>query len=124
MTAHSHYSSEVEDGIYQKNFTVVNNGSMDYVEVDDSRTVENEVVNWVQGNLEDGHNELTCNYITVMKDGTTVIRRFDVTNKRWMGVPWVIDTEEGKEEIPGVPLLSVFRQVNDGLFKECLFDHR
>ena len=97
MTAHSHYSSEVEDGIYQKNFTVVNNGSMDYVEVDDSRTVENEVVNWVQGNLEDGHYELTCNYITVMKDGTTVIRRFDVTNKRWMGVPWVIDTEEGKE---------------------------
>ena len=97
MTAHSHYSSEVEDGIYQKNFTVVNNGSMDYVEVDDSRTVENEVVNWVQGNLEDGHYELTCNYITVMKDGTTVIRRFDVTNKRWMGIPWVIDTEEGKE---------------------------
>ena len=97
MTAHSHYSSEVEDGIYQKNFTVVNNGSMDYVEVDDSRTVENEVVNWVQGNLEDGHYELTCNYITVMKDGTTVIRRFDVTNKRWMGVPWVIDTEEEKE---------------------------
>lgn len=97
MTAHSHYSSEVEDGIFQDNFTVVNNGSMDYVEVDDSKTVENEVVNWVQGNLEDRHYELTCNFITVMEDGTTVIRRFDVTNKRWMGIPWVIDTEEGKE---------------------------
>lgn len=31
MTAHSHYSNEAESGIYQDNFTVVNNGSMDYV---------------------------------------------------------------------------------------------
>ena len=97
MTAHSHYSSEVETGIYQKDFTVVNNGSMDYVELDDSNTIENEVLNWVQGNMEDKHYELTCNYITVMEDGTTVIRRFDVTNKRWMGIPWEINTEEGKE---------------------------
>lgn len=33
MTAHSHYSNEAESGIYQGNFTVVNNGSMDYVEI-------------------------------------------------------------------------------------------
>ncbi len=97
MTAHSHYGSEVEDGIYQDNFTVVNNGSMDYLEVDDSRTIENEVLNWVQGNMEDRHYELTCNFISVMEDGSTVIRRFDVTNERWMGIPWVINTEEGKE---------------------------
>lgn len=97
MTAHSHYSAEVETGIYQKNFTVVNNGSMDYVEVDSTNGIENEVVNWVQGNLEDKRNELTCNYVTVQEDGTTIIRRFDVTNKRWMGIPWVIDTSAGKE---------------------------
>ncbi|MGI6737546.1 MAG: LamG-like jellyroll fold domain-containing protein [Anaerovoracaceae bacterium] len=97
MTAHSHYGAEEETGIYQKNFTVVNNGSMDYLEVSSDGFLENSVLNWIQGDLENKHNELTCNYITVQKDGTTVIRRFDVTNQRWMGMPWVIDTKAGRD---------------------------
>lgn len=98
MTAHSHYSNEAESGIWQGNFTVVNNGSMDYVELPAS--IE-PVLPAAQGKLnEDGqreHLELTCNYISVLEDGTTVIRRFDVTNQRWMGMPWIIETQKGKD---------------------------
>ena len=94
-TAHSHYSAEVETGIYQKDFTVYNNGSMDYLEWSGSNSLEGSV-SWIQGNLADKHYELTCNFITVQKDGSVVIRRFDVTNKRWMGKPWIVEPAKGK----------------------------
>lgn len=97
MTAHSHYSNEAESGIYQGNFTVVNNGSMDYVEI--PAGFENAAVD-VQGKYQDGtkiENERTCNFISVLEDGTTVIRRYDATNQRWMGMPWIIETQKGKE---------------------------
>ena len=97
MTAHSHYSNEAESGIYQGNFTVVNNGSMDYVEI--PAGFENAAVD-VQGKYQDRtkiENERTCNFISVLEDGTTVIRRYDATNQRWMGMPWIIETQKGKE---------------------------
>lgn len=33
----------------------------------------------------------------MLEDGTTVIRRYDATNQRWMGMPWIIETQKGKE---------------------------
>ena len=97
MTAHSHYSNEAESGIYQDNFTVVNNGSMDYVEIPGG--FENAAVD-VQGKYENGEkveNERTCNFISVLEDGTTIIRRYDATNQRWMGMPWIIETQKGED---------------------------
>ena len=97
MTAHSHYSNEAENGIYQGNFTVVNNGSMDYVELPSSLEP---VLPHAQGKFENGElveYERTCNFISVLEDGTTVIRRYDATNQRWMGMPWIIETAQGKD---------------------------
>lgn len=97
MTAHSHYSNEAENGIYQGDFTVVNNGSMDYVELPSSLEP---VLPHAQGKFENGElveYERTCNFISVLEDGTTVIRRYDATNRRWMGMPWIIETAQGKD---------------------------
>ena len=97
MTAHSHYSNEAENGIYQGDFTVVNNGSMDYVELPSSLEP---VLPHAQGKFEDGtlvEYERTCSFISVLEDGNTVIRRYDATNQRWMGMPWIIGTAQGKE---------------------------
>lgn len=96
LAAHTHFSTESTDAVWQGNFTVMNNGSMDYVEFNKD-AIENEVCNWVQGSMEDGHNELTCNFITILADGRTVVRRFDVTNQRWIGLPWIVDTTDGDE---------------------------
>lgn len=97
FTAHSHYSNEAENGIYQDDFTVVNNGSMDYVELPSSLEP---VLPPAQGKYEGDQlveYERTCNFVSVLEDGTTVIRRFDATNERWMGMPWVIETQEGTD---------------------------
>lgn len=98
FTAHSHYSNEAENGIYQDQFTVVNNGSMDYVELPGS--IE-PVLPPAQGRYEGGdavaEYERTCNFVSILEDGTTVIRRFDATNSRWMGIPWVIETQDGAD---------------------------
>ncbi|WP_162607574.1 LamG-like jellyroll fold domain-containing protein [Lachnoclostridium sp. An181] len=94
FSAHTHFPVEEESAIYQKNFTVVENGSMNYIYKD----VPGDFIEG--GYLDTGNLEIpekTCNFISVLEDGTTVIRRFDVSNERWIGMPWIIDTTNGKE---------------------------
>lgn len=94
FSAHTHFPVEEESAIYQKNFTVVENGSMNYIYKD----VPGDFIEG--GYLDTGNSEIpekTCNFISVLEDGTTVIRRFDVSNERWIGMPWIVDTTNGKE---------------------------
>lgn len=41
-------------------------------------------------------NEHTCIFFSILKDGTMVIRRFDVTRRQWIGMPWTVKPAEGK----------------------------
>lgn len=94
FSAHTHFPVEEETSIYQKNFTFVENGSMNYIYKD----VPGDFIEG--GYLKTGNADIpekTCNFISVLEDGRTVIRRFDVTNERWIGMPWVVDTTNGKE---------------------------
>lgn len=97
-SAHTHFLVQPETSIYQKDFTFFENGAMSYPYQD------------VPGDfLEGGYfpttgdttqanrtPERTCNFFTVLKDGTVVIRRFDVSRRRWIGMPWTVKPSEGK----------------------------
>ena len=94
-SAHTHFSVEPETSIYQKDFTFFENGSMNYIYQD----VPSDFLGggYFGGNQGTGEiSEKTCNFISVLEDGSTVIRRFDVTHERWIGMPWVVDTTQGK----------------------------
>ncbi|MEG0528025.1 MAG: LamG-like jellyroll fold domain-containing protein [Longicatena sp.] len=96
FSAHTHFSVEQETSIYQNNFTFVENGSMNYMYLDTPADfVEGGYFNSNTGNKDT--TERTCNFISILEDGSTVIRRFDVSNQRWIGMPWVIETAKGKE---------------------------
>lgn len=98
-SAHTHFSVEPETSIYQDNFTFYENGSISYIYQD----VPSDFLGG--GYFDDGQGtrdevsmqESTCNFISILEDGSTVIRRFDVTHQRWIGMPWVIDTTQGKD---------------------------
>ncbi len=95
-SAHTHFSVEPETSIYQKDFTYYENGSMNYIYQDvPADFLGGGYFNDGQGSEE--MKEKTCNFISVLEDGSTVIRRFDVTHERWIGMPWVIDTTQGKD---------------------------
>ncbi|MFB6610583.1 LamG-like jellyroll fold domain-containing protein [Agromyces sp. NPDC056379] len=97
-SAHTHFSSNPETSIYQKDFTVYENASMNYIYQDvPSDFVGGGYFGGNQGDAEGGVPQKSANFISVLTDGTTVIRRFDVTHQRWMGMPWVIDTTKGKD---------------------------
>lgn len=96
FSAHTHFPVEQETSIYQNNFTFVENGSMNYIYLDSpSDFAEGGYFNSNTGNKDT--TERSCNFISILEDGSTVIRRFDVTNQRWIGMPWVVDTKDGKE---------------------------
>lgn len=98
-SAHTHFSVEPETSIYQKDFTFFENDSMNYI-YQDGPCIDSGYFNGGQGDRTEGSNttyEATCNFISVLEDGSTVIRRFDMTHNRWIGMPWVIDTTQGKE---------------------------
>lgn len=96
-SAHTHFSVEPETSIYQKDFTFFENGSMNYIYQDvPGNFLGGGYFDGDQGDPEAGLNECTCNFISVLEDGSTVIRRFDATHQRWIGMPWVVDTTQGK----------------------------
>lgn len=93
-SAHTHFSVEPETSIYQKDFTFYENGSMNYIYQDvPGDFLGGGYFDGDQGSR--GENEKTCNFVSILEDGSTVIRRFDVTHERWIGMPWVIDTTQG-----------------------------
>lgn len=94
-SGHTHFSMGGEFGIYQDNFTFYENQSMNYMYEDAASNFVENGYGINTGNMESY--ALACNFISVLEDGTTVIRRYDVSNNRWMGMPWVIDTKQGKE---------------------------
>jgi len=94
FSAHTHYPIEEETSIYQSDVTYIENGSMNYI----YKPVPQD---FIEGGYIDSGNleipEKTCNFISVLEDGRTVVRRFDVSNQRWIGMPWVVDTSNGKD---------------------------
>ncbi|MGQ7312627.1 LamG-like jellyroll fold domain-containing protein [Microbacterium arabinogalactanolyticum] len=96
-SAHTHFSSNPETSIFQKDFTVYENASMNYIYQDvPGDFVGGGYFGGNQGDAAKGTPQKSANFVTVLKDGSTVIRRFDVTHQRWLGMPWVIDTTKGK----------------------------
>lgn len=94
FSAHTHYPVEEETSIYQSDVTYVENGSMNYI----YKPVPQDFIEG--GYVDSGNSEIpekTCNFISVLEDGRTVIRRFDVSNQRWIGMPWVVDTSKGRD---------------------------
>lgn len=97
-SAHSHFSSNPETSIYQKDFTVYENASMNYIyQSVPGDFIGGEYFGGNQGDAAAGVSQKSANFVTVLEDGDTVIRRFDVTHQRWLGMPWVIDTSKGKD---------------------------
>ena len=97
-SAHSHFSSNPETSIYQKDFTVYENASMNYIyQSVPGDFIGGEYFGGNQGDAAAGISQKSANFVTVLEDGDTVIRRFDVTHQRWLGMPWVIDTSKGKD---------------------------
>lgn len=96
-SAHTHFSSNPETSIYQKDFTVYENASMNYIYQDvPGDFIGGGYFGGNQGDAKNGTPQKSANFITVLEDGETVIRRFDVTHQRWIGMPWVVDTTQGK----------------------------
>ena len=96
-SAHTHFSSNPETSIYQKDFTVYENASMNYIYQDvPGDFIGGGYFDGNQGDAAKGVPQKSANFVTVLDDGSTVIRRFDVTHKRWLGMPWVVDTTKGK----------------------------
>ncbi|WP_325092301.1 LamG domain-containing protein, partial [Leucobacter sp. M11] len=95
-SAHTHFSSNPETSIYQKDFTVYENASMNYIYQDvPGDFLGGGYFEGNQGDPEAGVSQKSANFITVLDSGETVIRRFDVTHQRWMGMPWVVNTPAG-----------------------------
>ncbi|SJN10184.1 Purple acid phosphatase/fibronectin domain protein [Leucobacter sp. 7(1)] len=95
-SAHTHFSSNPETSIFQKDFTVYENASMNYIYQDvPSDFIGGGYFEGNQGDAERGTPQKSANFITVLESGETVIRRFDVTHQRWMGMPWVVDARDG-----------------------------
>lgn len=95
-SAHTHFSSNPETSIFQKDFTVYENASMNYIYQDvPGDFVGGGYFGGNQGDAASGVPQKSANFVSVLADGTTVIRRFDVTHQRWIGMPWVIDTAKG-----------------------------
>lgn len=83
-SAHTHFSVEPETSIYQKDFTFFENGSMNYI-YQDGPCIDSGYFNGGQGDRTEGSltpYEATCNFISVLEDGSTVIRRYDMTHNR------------------------------------------
>ncbi|WP_235562514.1 LamG domain-containing protein [Microbacterium sp. Root1433D1] len=96
-SAHTHFSSNPETSIFQKDFTVYENASMNYIYQDvPADFIGGGYFGGNQGDAAAGVPQKSANFVSVLTDGRTVIRRFDVTHQRWIGMPWVIDTTEGK----------------------------
>ena len=96
-SAHTHFSSNPETSIFQKDFTVYENASMNYIYQDvPSDFVGGGYFGGNQGDAAAGVPQKSANFVSVLADGSTVIRRFDVTHQRWIGMPWVVDTTKGK----------------------------
>ena len=97
-SAHTHFSSNPETSIFQKDFTVYENASMNYIYQDvPGDFIGGGYFDGNQGDAKNGTPTKSANFVTVLKDGQTVIRRYDVTQNRWMGMPWVVDTTKGKD---------------------------
>jgi LPXTG-motif cell wall-anchored protein len=96
-SAHTHFSSNPETSIFQKDFTVYENASMNYIYQDvPSDFIGGGYFGGNQGDAAAGVPQKSANFVSVLADGSTVIRRFDVTHQRWIGMPWVVDTTKGK----------------------------
>lgn len=96
-SAHTHFSSNPETSIFQKDFTVYENASMNYIYQDvPGDFIGGGYFGGNQGDAANGVPQKSANFVSVLADGTTVIRRFDVTHQRWIGMPWVVDTTKGK----------------------------
>lgn len=97
-SAHTHFLVAPETSIYQKDFTFFENGSMKYPYQDvPSDFLEGGYLIGKSGDPENGRNmERTCNFFSILKDGTVVIRRFDVARRQWIGMPWTVKPSEGK----------------------------
>ncbi|MFE6733514.1 LamG domain-containing protein [Microbacterium sp. NPDC057650] len=96
-SAHTHFSSNPATSIFQKDFTVYENASMNYIYQDvPGDFLGGGYFEGNQGDPANGWNQKAANFISALDDGSTVIRRFDVTHQRWMGMPWVVDTTKGK----------------------------
>ena len=97
-SAHTHFSSNPETSIFQKDFTVYENASMNYIYQDVPKDfIGGGYFEGNQGDPEGGVGQTkSANFVTVLDTGETVIRRYDVTQNRWMGMPWVVDTSKGK----------------------------
>lgn len=98
-SAHTHFSSAPETSIYQKGFTVYENASMNYVYQDvPGDFLGGGYMEGNQGDPEAGTPWMrSANFVTVLDSGETVIRRYDVTRDRWIGMPWVVDTTNGTD---------------------------
>ncbi len=97
-SAHTHFSSNPETSIFQKDFTVYENASMNYIYQDvPGDFIGGGYFGGNQGDAANGVPQKSANFVSVLADGTTVIRRFDVTHQRWIGMPWVVDTTQGKD---------------------------
>ena len=95
-SAHTHFSSNPETSIFQKDFTVYENASMNYIYQDvPGDFLGGGYFGGNQGDAAAGVSQKSANFISVLADGSTVIRRFDVTHQRWIGMPWVVDTTAG-----------------------------
>lgn len=96
-SAHTHFSSNPETSIFQKDFTVYENASMNYIYQDvPGDFIGGGYFGGNQGDAAAGVPQKSANFVTVLADGSTVIRRFDVTHQRWIGMPWVVDMTKGK----------------------------
>ncbi|MFE6994667.1 LamG domain-containing protein [Microbacterium sp. NPDC057659] len=96
-SAHTHFSSNPATSIYQRDFTVYENASMNYIYQDvPGDFLGGGYFEGNQGDPANGWNQKAANFISVLDDGRTIIRRFDVTRQRWMGMPWVVDTAKGR----------------------------
>lgn len=95
-SAHAHFSSHPETSIYQKDFTVYEPGSMNYIYQDvPGDFLGGGYFSGNQGDPANGVSQKSVTFVSVLETGETVIRRYDVTQDRWIGMPWVIDASQG-----------------------------
>lgn len=97
-SAHTHFSAHPEASIFQKDFTTYETGAMSYIYQDvPADFIGGGYFGGNQGDPVAGVSQKTVTFVSVLETGETIIRRFDVTQNRWIGMPWVVDTSNGTE---------------------------
>ncbi|SFB08689.1 3',5'-cyclic AMP phosphodiesterase CpdA [Lentibacillus halodurans] len=83
FSGHTHYPVSDPKSIYQKDFTSVNTGSVNYMWTENG---------YLQGHLPPGHDEVSNGLLVEVYNNRVIIKRRGFHSNDWLGDPWVIKT--------------------------------